>query len=1719
MKKFLLGILLPFLAISVSAQDKTAAKQLVLKNVKEIKMGVEEVNNFFISDTYSTDGIMMVYANQEYKNVPVMNQMYVLSFRGDKLLSSAGAFIQNMEAATAGKSATASVPVNVAAKAALAAKNIVVNNVPNPVALAANKFTMGRVAGVTEDLIATLLWVQMPLSSEVKLVWQVQVVPKSTDDYLLVNMDAHTGAYLNELNLTVYEHHNKGNQIPALLKNYNLEQGTGAAAITEGLPKKTASRNNFVASPAIVNNANYTVFPVPIEAPSFGTFGNVSNPWAAAPGNATSLGWHGDGTVDYNITRGNNVWATEDRAATNTNAGLPATSSTSPDPLNFLSTPNLNSDPTGSAFQRFAITNLFYLNNVVHDVTYQHGFTETAGNFQRNNQGRGGAQFDDVIALAQSGSGTNNANFSTPADGGRGRMRMYLFDASPTINFTVNTPPAIAGAYAAVESGFSTANKICALGPLTGQLIYFNDDAAGTTHFACGAPTNNIAGKIAVINRGNGGVCANPNGVGFIVKVKNAQDAGAIAVIMINNIPGPPGIMGGSDNTITIPAFMISDVDGVLITAQIANNVTVTMSGSNCFSIDGDLDAGVVFHEFGHGVSNRFTGGPSNVTCLQQVEQGGEGWSDYIGLMLTTNWATANVNTGAGSRGIGTYLLGQPTTGVGFRNFRYSTNMTTNPLTYANMGTGTIGVQVHNIGEIWCTAIWEMTWGLIQQTNTIDPNIYNYSSTSNAGNIIAFKLVMEGMKLQPCRPGYIDARDAILAADRNLYNGSHACTIWTAFAKRGMGFGSSQGSSEIGTDQTSTTTIPPAPTVTTQPTDVSAAPGASASFTASAGTDPNLIYQWQVSTNNGGSWNNIIGQISSTLTLNNVQIAQSNNLYRARVFYACDITNTNSARLTVAGAPTLPVITTQPANASVCSGTNASFTVVATGDPLTYAWQVSTNGGTTFTDIIPAVTTATLTLSAVTVTMNNNQYRVVVTNASGSVTSTAATLTVSAASTISITAQPQSVTVCSGTNTSFSVTTTGTPISYVWQVSTNGGTSFTDVIPANTTATLTLNNVTTAMSGNQYRVIITGGCPVTTVTSNAATLTVNNSVVTITTQPASVTVCAPAAATFTAAFAGTGLSYQWQLSTDNGATYNNIMGANATTYSSGATSTIMNNYRYRIVATNTCNPAGIISNAAILTVGTQVSITTQPTSVTTCAGTNATFSATVTGVGATYQWQVSTNGGTSYTDISGANSTTLTLTAVTAAMNNNRYQLVVTGSCNNITSNSVTLTVINSVVTITTQPASVTVCAPAAATFTAAFAGTGLGYQWQLSIDNGSTYNNILGANATTYNTGATSTTMNNYRYRIVATNTCNPAGIISNAAILTVGSQVSITAQPASVTTCAGTNATFSATVTGVGATYQWQVSTNGGTSYTDISGANSTTLTLTAVIAAMNNNRYQLVVTGSCNNVTSNSVTLTVNTLVTISQQPGSTTICNGANASFSVLASSGATYQWQVSVSGGAFSNIGGATAATYTVNSATTAMSGNKYRVVISGSPCGTTTSSEATLTVNATPLVNIAEVTVGGVIGVQVTTTPAGTYTYEWYKEGVLVSSLSGAFNPSTSLENGKYTVIATSALGCKGASNAIDIFTGALNSLVIFPNPSTGVFKVKFITNNSIPVRGMVIYDSKGARVYKQNYNLTGNSVIMDVNMKNAPSGIYIIDLFDGNGKRLATGQFSISTH
>ena len=174
---------------------------------------------------------------------------------------------------------------------------------------------------------------------------------------------------------------------------------------------------------------------------------------------------------------------------------------------------------------------------------------------------------------------------------------------------------------------------------------------------------------------------------------------------------------------------------------------------------DGDLDNGVIIHEYGHGISNRLTG--SSVNCLDNEEQGGEGWSDFFGYMLTM----PNGTEPAGGRGMGTYVEGQPTTGPGIRNQKYSTSTSINTETYDTIKTA--GGEPHNIGEVWAEMLWEVNYAMIGKYG-FDADLIN----GTAGNNPTLQLVMDGLKLQPCSPGFVDARDAILSADQADYCGS-----------------------------------------------------------------------------------------------------------------------------------------------------------------------------------------------------------------------------------------------------------------------------------------------------------------------------------------------------------------------------------------------------------------------------------------------------------------------------------------------------------------------------------------------------------------------------------------------------------------------------------------------------------------------------------------------------------------------------------------------------------------------------------------------------------------------------------------------------------------------------------------------------------------------------------------------------------------------------------
>jgi hypothetical protein len=212
-----------------------------------------------------------------------------------------------------------------------------------------------------------------------------------------------------------------------------------------------------------------------------------------------------------------------------------------------------------------------------------------------------------------------------------------------------------------------------------------------------------------------------------------------------------------------------------------------------------DLDNTIIIHEYGHGVSNRLTGGPSNASALSlnQSRSMGEGWSDFFALAFTMK----PTDTAIGTYPLGTYVLGQdPQTGAGIRNYPYSTDMSVNPLTYESIETTNIP---HGGGEIWAATLLDLFWNFVDQYG-FDEDIY----TGTSGNNIVIQLVVDAMKIQPANPTFLDARDAILIADQINNGGANNGLIWETFARRGMGVDAYDGGSAASLDVTNGFEVP-----------------------------------------------------------------------------------------------------------------------------------------------------------------------------------------------------------------------------------------------------------------------------------------------------------------------------------------------------------------------------------------------------------------------------------------------------------------------------------------------------------------------------------------------------------------------------------------------------------------------------------------------------------------------------------------------------------------------------------------------------------------------------------------------------------------------------------------------------------------------------------------------------------------------------------------------
>ncbi len=603
-----------------------------------------------------------------------------------------------------------------------------------------------------------------PTAAGLRPAWQVVIDESEASHLWNATVDAVTGGLLAVEDWTV---HDSTGDLAHLVRPESTRASLPAASLQPGGawgPYESAN-----------DGASYRVFEPPKESPN-----EMPRTLQVSPADALAspFGWHdtnGAAGPEYTITRGNNAHAYTDRDA---NQQIDPGSEPDAGPtLAFDYPADFNEHPQN--YVPAALTNLFFWCNITHDVTYRYGFTEAFGNFQVNNYGRGGVGGDDVPCEGQDGSGTNNANFSTPAaDGGRPRMQMFLW---PGDQFGLPNAVTVGGTtYLAQFARFTPAPTSAGL---SGPLV-LADDGVGAPNDGCTAYTV-AAGSIAVVDRTN--TC------NFYVQTTNAQNAGASALVIANNAGGNPPIMAGSMNPpLSIPTVMVNQADGTALKAQLPVAGTVHRNTNRPAIRDANFRAITVLHEYGHGVSNRLTGGPG-INCLSGNEQMGEGWSDYLAINILLDPA---LDDPEGVRGYGNYAQFQPSrTGPGFRAAPYSRNMNIQPFTYDMIKTGgwayggSLAVP-HGIGSVWAGVLWDMTWNLIDARGH-NPNIYDTWDTG--GNNLALQLVMDGFKIQGCAPGFVVARAAIIAADQALTGGENWCLLWRSFARRGLGVSAIQG--------------------------------------------------------------------------------------------------------------------------------------------------------------------------------------------------------------------------------------------------------------------------------------------------------------------------------------------------------------------------------------------------------------------------------------------------------------------------------------------------------------------------------------------------------------------------------------------------------------------------------------------------------------------------------------------------------------------------------------------------------------------------------------------------------------------------------------------------------------------------------------------------------------------------------------------------------------
>jgi gliding motility-associated-like protein len=810
--------------------------------------------------------------------------------------------------------------------------------------------------------------------------------------------------------------------------------------------------------------------------------------------------------------------------------------------------------------------------------------------------------------------------------------------------------------------------------------------------------------------------------------------------------------------------------------------------------------------------------------------------------------------------------------------------------------------------------------------------------------------------------------------------------------------------------------------LTSSPSKVHKCEGENASLSVNA-SGSNLVFQWYKDNQALQDTANYLNTGSNVLTINSLDPKNTGDYY-ALVTGSCGTVVSLHATVTV---DRTIVITTQPTNVTICAGNNATFTVIASGDNLSYQWQKDNMD-------IAGATNPTLAVSNVSIT-DEGYYTCHITSTCGDEQySNSATLTVRILPVV--TSNPVSIIRCEGDDAYFSIAATGSGISCQWRKDGNNLVNSAHIAGANTES-LIVRQVTSADEG-VYSCVVSGLC--SNVNSTGATLTVDTTLI-INSQPAEVHACENGNVFFNVNVTGNHKSYQWYKDGSQ------IAGATAPTLViNGVGSTDVG--AYSCVISNTCNRS-ITSDEARLYLDNNVQITIQPVDVRACMGNNALFAIQATGAGITYQWEKDgldiSDGG----NVSGTLSSTLILQNVNAS-NQGVYNCLVTGICGPERSVPASLTA-DERLNITLQPAGDTACMGSDVQFRTAATGA-VHYQWQKDLTDLPGENNaiLLLNNVTPSDSGV---------YRCLIIGSCDT--LATDGALLTVKLHPSITSQPISVTVCERHQAQLS--VAGNGSDVSWTWFKNG-VALTDnsrIHGTQTEVLDIDSVVIT-DGGVYSAAISDYCGNTHSNDAALTVQPNAVITLQPQNIVVCENQSAGFSTSATGATAYQWQKNNT-----DIPGQNTSTLTITSATIADQG-VYRCLIFGT-CDTLATNGALLTVNRTIAIvqqptdlSICE---GDAAHLSLTASGAGM-TYQWrYNSSNLQDNdtLSGSTTASLTIDpvknnrSGVYHCIISNTCGTVTSDPAV---ISVSDSVVIIVQPQSKTLCTGQTANFSVQATG-----------------------------------------------------------